>query len=361
MVCSTRFASCDAALFDQLVDELGVVQHVVVAAELRVLVLDRVEAVRAGRDHLAHPVGVHHLDVGLGQRLEEVLVAGSPRRVAAAALLFAQDGELDARLLEYLRPATARCAGCAHRTSRGSRPSRALPAAARYVGFGFCCVLDRWSPATLALDRLAVRERVVLQPRLARPLGEWARQALGPVCALVGGTPRGCLSVSRLRKSAGQLGREAALLHDQVAAHVGDLRHVLDEDRAGLHAGAAGGARPERLVHDPAADQGHAPRLRLRCIACLTPSSPRVASCCSGPLRSCLARSQRAGFEEMLLQVEDQLLGRERLVGQPGGAGVLAAPALGAGVGVHEVFPARSPRFWPRPASPRSRCAARCP
>jgi hypothetical protein len=44
-------------------------------------------------------------------------------------------------------------------------------------------------------------------------------------------------------QGAGQLGREAALLQNQVASQADDLVHVLDEDRAGLHAGAARRAR----------------------------------------------------------------------------------------------------------------------
>ena len=102
-----------AALFDEVVNELGMVHHVVVAAELRVLILDGVEAVGARRNNLAHSVGVHQFDVHLGQRLEQVLVAGTAGGVAAATLFLAQDGELDARLLEYLcqRPGDALVAG----------------------------------------------------------------------------------------------------------------------------------------------------------------------------------------------------------------------------------------------------------
>jgi hypothetical protein len=43
----------EPALADQPVEQLGVVHDLVVAAELRVFVLQRVEAVRAGHDDLA--------------------------------------------------------------------------------------------------------------------------------------------------------------------------------------------------------------------------------------------------------------------------------------------------------------------
>ncbi len=48
--------------------------------------------------------------------------------------------------------------------------------------------------------------------------------------------------------------REPALFHRQVAAHVHYLIHVLDVDRAGLLAGAAGGAVPDDLVGNDLAE-----------------------------------------------------------------------------------------------------------
>ena len=71
----------------------------VVAAQLAVLVADRVEAVRAGRDDrpLAHPVAVERLDVARREDLEHVVVAHPPGRVAGARLLLAEDREPDAR------------------------------------------------------------------------------------------------------------------------------------------------------------------------------------------------------------------------------------------------------------------------
>src|SRR6266567_4029821 len=65
------------ARLDELLDELAVVDDCVIAAQLRVLVLERVEAVRAaGHDAFAGAVLVESLDVGLRQDLVQVLVAG---------------------------------------------------------------------------------------------------------------------------------------------------------------------------------------------------------------------------------------------------------------------------------------------
>ena len=79
------------ALVDQLAEQLRVVHDLVVAAELRVLVGERVEAVRAGRDDLdvvlaAGADAVERLDVLLAEHLEDELVAQAPGRVAGAGL-----------------------------------------------------------------------------------------------------------------------------------------------------------------------------------------------------------------------------------------------------------------------------------
>jgi len=79
-----------------------VVDDLVVAAEVAVLVGDRVEAVRTGRDHLAGRVLVERRDVLFGAFLEQVLVANAPRRVAGALLLRAEDREVDLGGLEDL-------------------------------------------------------------------------------------------------------------------------------------------------------------------------------------------------------------------------------------------------------------------
>ena len=84
-----------AAGLDQPLEELAVVDDLVVAAELRVLVAQRVEAVRALGDDLAHAHAVEAGDVLLGQHLEQVLVAGAAGRVAGAQLGRPEDGEVD--------------------------------------------------------------------------------------------------------------------------------------------------------------------------------------------------------------------------------------------------------------------------
>ena len=89
----------------------GVVDDVVVAADLRVLVLEGVEAVGAGDDDAGGPGLVEHLDVLGREHLEEVLVAHPTGGVAGAALAGAEDREVDTRRLQQRR-----------RRARGRRP-----------------------------------------------------------------------------------------------------------------------------------------------------------------------------------------------------------------------------------------------
>src|SRR6185295_16744929 len=70
----TFFRSEDLPGRDQLADQLGVVADLEVAAQLRVLVLDRVQAVRTGGDDLLHLLRVHGLDVLLSLHLVQHFV-----------------------------------------------------------------------------------------------------------------------------------------------------------------------------------------------------------------------------------------------------------------------------------------------
>ncbi len=105
------------ALVDEVLEQLRVVDDLVLAAELRVLVRDRVEAVRAGRDDLLRRLRllggvvlvifaerhVQHRDVLRAQLLEQRLVAEAAGRVTGALLVAAHDRELDARDVQQLR------------------------------------------------------------------------------------------------------------------------------------------------------------------------------------------------------------------------------------------------------------------
>src|SRR5699024_7012296 len=104
-----RVHRLQVALLDQLVQQLGVVDDLVVTAHLRVFVAQGVEAVSTGNNDLAllrrHALEgvVQGLDVLLSQHLEEELVTGTAGGVTRAAFVLAQDGELHTSGVQQLR------------------------------------------------------------------------------------------------------------------------------------------------------------------------------------------------------------------------------------------------------------------
>ncbi len=127
-----RLADVEAAVVDQLLEQLAVVHDLVVAAELRVLVEQRVEAVRALGDDLLHAHAVEHLDVRHGQHLEEVLVARPAGRVAGAHLRRTEHGDGDPGPPQQLGHRLGDPLVLVVEAARRSRPSRGTrPAAAR--------------------------------------------------------------------------------------------------------------------------------------------------------------------------------------------------------------------------------------
>ena len=97
-----RFRQTNLAVGYELRDNFRVVINFKIAAEVRVIFLNGVEAVRADRNDLFHAVAVHHIDVGLRQRLEQILIAGTHRGIAAAAFFRSQNTEADTGFLENL-------------------------------------------------------------------------------------------------------------------------------------------------------------------------------------------------------------------------------------------------------------------
>ena len=181
----------------QLGQKLGVVHDLVAPAEVRVLVRERVEAVRARRDDLAGAGLVQRLDVLLGERLEDVLVPHPPGRVARARLARAEDREVDAGRLEQLRRRLGRRLGALVERRRAADP-------VEHLG-----------------RRVARLEHAHAEPLRPRgPLGLGLAPRVGRA-----------LDVAQHRVG---LGREAGVDHDEVAAQVDDVVDVLDRDRADL-------------------------------------------------------------------------------------------------------------------------------
>ena len=86
------------AFVDQLLQKLSVVRHLERVAELRVIMCQRVEAVRALGENFSGTVLLESGVVGLGQFLKQELIAHPPRGIAGATFVRAEHGEVDAGL-----------------------------------------------------------------------------------------------------------------------------------------------------------------------------------------------------------------------------------------------------------------------
>ena len=202
---------------DQLLEELAVVDDLVVAAELRVLVQQRVEAVRALRDDLLHAHAVR------ASRCSAWRASGRCTRC----------------------PSGGRGRRCTF--SDGPRMAKSMPA--------------RCSSLAIACGDLLVL--VVEATRRSRPSrGTRARAAtsrrrsrcpssfVGPVGPLALAHAPRVAAVLHRPVGVAELGREVRLHQRQVAPHVEDLVEDLDVDRADLVARLARRAGPDLLGGD---------------------------------------------------------------------------------------------------------------
>src|ERR1051326_1848087 len=194
--------------------------HLEAATQLWVLVLQRVEAVWAAGQNATRPVSLQTFDVRLGEDLIQVFVASAASRIAAAALLFAQDREPHVGGLEDL-------------DQRHGHPLVAR--------------VER-RHATDPVDGLELARIGNLSQLLDTRRGR-------PVRACAGREGVRIAVSFEVVEQRDQLLRKAALLEHEVAAHLNDERYMLDAHRALLHARAAGGAIPELVLRDHLADK----------------------------------------------------------------------------------------------------------
>ena len=258
-------------------------------------------------------VAVEGLDVLLGEHLEEVLVAGAARGVAGAGLLGAEDREVDA-----------------------APSSSSLRYGARDL-LGAVVVAGRAADPVEDLGVGLVAQTV----GMSRPSAQSARS----IAEMFHGLPLVSMPLNAPWSSL----RELVLHHDFLAAHADDLVDVGNHDRALLFAGAAGGAAPDhvrvedvgneiddRFAHEVAALGRRWEGVnRLLGIARLGLRRRRIARFFD---QRVLAKHVLFGGVEVISNRQREVLGRELLAGDVRRAVVAAAPALGAGVQVHDVL-----------------------
>ena len=196
-----------------------------VEAELRVLVAQRVERVGVGREDLVEaglPEGGHVL---LDEHLVEALLADPADVVAGVALVLVEDAEVDAGVVE----------------NPGQRAGQ--------LG-------DPFVEAGVVAD----------EPQVADGLGAGVLrlevEALGPPGPLAGRLPEAVALGGQVLQGVLQARLHLPLV-DQRPAQLDDRRDVLDAHGAGLDAGHARRAGPQRLGLDDVAGQLRVPRGRL--------------------------------------------------------------------------------------------------
>ena len=201
----------------------------------------------------------------------------APRGIAGAALLVAENREIDACALQDGRHRAGDALAALFERCRASDPEEHL------------------------CRRVLGESRHV---EALRPVGAGVRRPAPGVTALLHAHEGVHARLGDLRA-----------LHREVASHVDDQVDVLDADGALLHARPAGQAVPEGLLPDPRADEGF---------------GVVVATVAVGDAGS--------DFEEVLLEVFGNVHGGEGLAADIGGAGLRAASTDGAGVAVEKLL-----------------------
>ncbi len=318
----------------ETVEQLRMVDDLVAATHLRVLVVQRVEAVRTGHDDLALALldalehTVEDLDVLLRQLLEQELVARTASGVAGAGLLGTEDHELHAGGREELGDGLRGLLGAVLVGTGTADPEEVL-VTVEAVGI-------------LAEDR------------------DVELHLVDPVETVLGVLAPGVALVLEVLEQTRELGREVRLDEHLVATHVDDVVDVLDVHRALLDARTTVGARPQRFGVDDGSEfacfqqsLGLADELATRFFASRRRDLRQL-----GLVRVALGVDQAdlvateigatTGEQVGSLGVtvvakrRDEQLRRQRLTGVPGGALRLATTALGAGREVQPAFHVKS-------------------
>ena len=321
----------EAAFLDELVEQLRVMHNLKVAAELRVLATQRVEAVGAGDDDLARLDLVEDLNVLHRLHLKEELVACASRGIAGAGLALAQHHELHTGDGEQFGYRLGGALGTVLERARAADPEQVVD----IVGDGVLTIRSEHAHVEVDLRDPGVAIGGVHAPWVALVL--------------------------KVLEQAVEFGREVGGDHDLVASHVDEVVDVLDVDGALIDARPARGACPQGFLIDDR-QLGTCGAVAIEGVAVvggvigsLARSDERTLNL--GAYLGC-QRIERRSVElskarvlslgchqvrrlrkHRVAQVHDHELWRQGLAGVPGRALRLTAPTLGAGHEVDVVLP----------------------
>ena len=270
--------------------------HIVVPAKLRELVSHLMEAVRAECDHCLHFVAIQRLDRAFGQRLIEVFIAQTARRITVAGLFLPKDREVDVGRLQNSGERDGDLLGAIVETAHTTDPEQNLGTAAFSKRFGV----------------------------------GWNVQPFTPLRA-IGGTegPRRRILLKRFERRL-HFFREAAFVQHQTTAKFVDDVQLVDADRTLRHACTTTGAGPQLVLGQVVVEQ-HILQRRFPTVG--AEQQRRTARHIQ------FARHQRRFLHQPAARVDDNLARTERLAGDVGRTGRRAATTLGAAVAVEQILP----------------------
>src|SRR6201999_1021200 len=86
------FFYADLAIVDELLQKSGMMQDLIMAAQLGIFVAKDIEAMRTGGNDLFDAVIIQQLDILIGHHLKKELIAGPACGITRTGLLLAQNG-----------------------------------------------------------------------------------------------------------------------------------------------------------------------------------------------------------------------------------------------------------------------------
>ena len=219
----------NATLANQLVQQLGVVDDLIGAAHLRILITQRIEAVRTGHDDLAllrrnaFECIVQRFDVLLRQHLEEELVTRTASRVTVTRLCLRENSELHTSGVQQFGNSASGLLGIVVIDAGTADPEEVFGVVEVVNVFAKDGHLDAIFLGLLDPLRANV---VVLAPRVALGL--------------------------HILEQAGELGGEVRFDKHLETSHIDDVVDVFNIDGALLNAGATVSTAPQDIGVDDA-------------------------------------------------------------------------------------------------------------
>ncbi len=209
-----RLRRLDPAVGQKLRQQRAVMDDLIAPAEGRIFVLQAMQHMGIGGHDAREAVFRQGGDVAFGKILKGCFIAQPPREIAAIEFLCAQHGKIDSALAQQ-----------SHQRAQGALVAQIEGAVAQ--------------PEQHIGARHLREDRKI---EIARPI-EAGRQI----------APAGIVGGLEFAQSRGRLACRGAILQRLVAAQIDDRIHMLDHHRAFAHAGAAGGAGPDRVAMHAAA------------------------------------------------------------------------------------------------------------